>query len=142
MAESEAAGGGDDDALVRSAKTLPLEARLTHANWRVRVDAYADVTQEVGSAENADAPSLKEFGARLLPSMRKQLRAKTPRSLFGADRGACPLSRRRRRQGDGGRQPQRAGRRPGRAERLPAESGRRVCQPVRRTLRAHPNIRA
>jgi hypothetical protein len=61
MAESETTG--DDDALVRDAKALPLAERLTHVNWRVRVDAYADVVKEVGWAEDADTPPLKEFGA-------------------------------------------------------------------------------
>jgi hypothetical protein len=57
------AEGADDDALVREAKALPLPERLAHANWRVRVDAYADVVKEAVCAQDASAQPLKDFGA-------------------------------------------------------------------------------
>ena len=53
----------DDEALVRAAKALPLPERLVHANWRVRVDAYADVVKEAGWAQDGSTPPLRDFGA-------------------------------------------------------------------------------
>ena len=74
-------GGGDDEALVRAAASLPLPERLSHAHWRVRSDACAEVVKEASWASEATTPPLREFGA--------------PRRLCGAR--AFPARRRPRR---------------------------------------------
>lgn len=86
------AEGADDDALVREAKALPLPERLAHANWRVRVDAYADVVKEAGCAQVASAQPLKDFGARQR-CRRSAAPASTCKTLSGCLRQAPPPPR-------------------------------------------------
>jgi hypothetical protein len=61
-------GGDDTEALVRDAERLPWADRLTHAHWRVRVEAYAAVTAAAAAAGDVSAPPLSDFGA---PSPRR-----------------------------------------------------------------------
>lgn len=63
--------GDDTEALLRDAQRLPWEARLTHAHWAVRVQAYGAVTAAAAAAGDINASPLSDFGAlspRRVPS--------------------------------------------------------------------------
>ncbi len=53
----------DDEAVITAARSLPMPERLSHAHWRVRSDAYADVVKEAGSAQGTLSQPLRDFGA-------------------------------------------------------------------------------
>lgn len=54
----------DEAKLLQEAKSLPFCDRLTHKHWKVRSEAYLDVTKEAVWAESTSSGILKEFGAR------------------------------------------------------------------------------
>lgn len=58
------AGEEDEAKLLQDAKSLPFGDRLTHKHWKVRSEAYLDVTKEAVWAENTASGVLKEFGER------------------------------------------------------------------------------
>ncbi|XP_019170142.1 PREDICTED: protein MOR1-like [Ipomoea nil] len=52
----------EDEKLLKEAKKLPWEDRLTHKNWKVRNDANIDLAELCGSITNPKDPRLREFG--------------------------------------------------------------------------------
>ncbi|XP_047310498.1 protein MOR1 [Impatiens glandulifera] len=52
----------EDDKLLKEAKKLPWEDRLTHKNWKVRNDANIDLAALCDSITDPKDPRLREFG--------------------------------------------------------------------------------
>lgn len=52
----------EDEKLLKEAKKLPWEDRLTHKNWKVRNDANIDLAELCGSITDPKDPRLREFG--------------------------------------------------------------------------------
>ncbi|GER36495.1 microtubule organiziation 1 family protein [Striga asiatica] len=59
----------EDEKLLKEAKKLPWEDRLTHKNWKVRNDANIDLAAVCDSISDPKDPRLREFG----PFFRKTL---------------------------------------------------------------------
>ncbi|GFQ07256.1 protein mor1 [Phtheirospermum japonicum] len=59
----------EDEKLLKEAKKLPWEDRLTHKNWKVRNDANIDLAAVCDSISDPKDPRLREFG----PFFRKSL---------------------------------------------------------------------
>lgn len=53
----------DEGKLLDAARKAPWGERLTHKNWKARVEAYADVAKFASTSFDAAHPALKEFGA-------------------------------------------------------------------------------
>ncbi|KAK1368575.1 Microtubule organization protein [Heracleum sosnowskyi] len=53
----------EDEKLLREAKKLPWEDRLTHKNWKVRNDANIDLAAVCASISDPKDPRLREFGS-------------------------------------------------------------------------------
>lgn len=88
----------DEAKLLQDAKRLPFEDRLTHKHWKVRSEAYADVTKEAQWAENASSGVLKDFGAlcnlrrlrfRLFPDLSRTCRLSSLRPSPGSLAHKC-----------------------------------------------------
>lgn len=76
-------GSEEDEAkLLQEAKSLPFAERLTHKHWKVRSEAYLDVTKEAVWAENVTGGILKEFGACCITVTCISLHAGNTRSWF------------------------------------------------------------
>ncbi|KAL2464827.1 Protein MOR1 [Forsythia ovata] len=52
----------EDEKLLKEAKKLPWEDRLTHKNWKVRNDANIDLATVCDSITDAKDPRIREFG--------------------------------------------------------------------------------
>lgn len=52
----------EDEKLLKEAKKLPWEDRLTHKNWKVRNDANIDLASVCDSISDPKDPRLREFG--------------------------------------------------------------------------------
>ncbi|KAL0353121.1 UNVERIFIED_CONTAM: protein MOR1 [Sesamum angustifolium] len=52
----------EDEKLLKEAKKLPWEDRLTHKNWKVRNDANIDLAAVCDSISDPKDPRLREFG--------------------------------------------------------------------------------
>lgn len=56
----------DDEAkLLAQAKSLPLEDRVSHKNWKVRSEAYEDIVAACDRAASFSDPIFREAGALL-----------------------------------------------------------------------------
>ncbi|KAI8567609.1 hypothetical protein RHMOL_Rhmol02G0135000 [Rhododendron molle] len=53
----------EDEKLLKEAKKLPWEDRLTHKNWKVRNDANVDLAALCDSISDPKDPRLREFGS-------------------------------------------------------------------------------
>lgn len=52
----------EDEKLLKEAKKLPWEERLTHKNWKVRNDANIDLAAVFDSITDPKDPRIREFG--------------------------------------------------------------------------------
>lgn len=52
----------DEGKLLDAARKAPWDERLTHKNWKARVEAYSDVAKFASTSFDASHPALKEFG--------------------------------------------------------------------------------
>lgn len=55
----------EDEKLLKEAKKLPWEDRLTHKNWKVRNDGNIDLAAVCDSITDPKDPRLREFGEDL-----------------------------------------------------------------------------
>lgn len=52
----------EDEKLLKEAKKLPWEERLTHKNWKVRNDANIDLAAVFDAVTDPKDPRIREFG--------------------------------------------------------------------------------
>ena len=52
----------EEEKLLKEAKKLPWEDRLTHKNWKVRNEANIDLAALCDSISDPKDPRLREFG--------------------------------------------------------------------------------
>lgn len=63
----------EDEKLLKEAKKLPWEDRLTHKNWKVRNDGNIDLAAVCDGITDPKDPRLREFGEDLFRFVRVDL---------------------------------------------------------------------